>query len=38
MRVNVDYDLCDGNAICMGIVPEVFESTIDSIERYQTFF
>jgi ferredoxin len=25
MKVNVDYDLCDSNAICMGIVPEVFE-------------
>jgi ferredoxin len=25
MHVNVDYDLCDSNAICMGIVPEVFE-------------
>jgi ferredoxin len=25
MRVNVDYDLCDSNAICMGILPEVFE-------------
>jgi ferredoxin len=25
MHVSVDYDLCDSNAICMGIVPEVFE-------------
>jgi ferredoxin len=25
MHVNVDYNLCDGNAVCMGIVPEVFE-------------
>jgi len=25
MRVVVDYDLCVSNAICMGIVPEVFE-------------
>ncbi len=25
MRVVVDYDLCDSNAICMGILPEVFE-------------
>jgi ferredoxin len=25
MHVNVDFDLCDSNAICMGIVPEVFE-------------
>ena len=25
MRVIVDYDLCTSNAVCMGIVPEVFE-------------
>ena len=25
MKVVVDYDLCESNAICMGIVPEVFE-------------
>jgi ferredoxin len=25
MRVVVDYDLCESNAICMGIAPEVFE-------------
>ncbi|MFC4560355.1 ferredoxin [Nocardiopsis mangrovi] len=25
MRVNVDFDLCESNAVCMGIVPEVFE-------------
>jgi len=25
MHVNVDYDLCDSNAVCMGILPEVFE-------------
>jgi ferredoxin len=25
MRVVVDYDLCESNAICMGLVPEVFE-------------
>lgn len=24
-RVVVDYDLCESNAICMQIVPEVFE-------------
>jgi ferredoxin len=23
--VVVDYDLCESNAICMGILPEVFE-------------
>ena len=25
MKVIVDYDLCTSNAVCMGIVPEVFE-------------
>jgi ferredoxin len=25
MRVRVDYDLCESNAICAGLVPEVFE-------------
>jgi ferredoxin len=25
MRVVIDYDLCESNAICMGIAPEVFE-------------
>ena len=25
MKVVVDYDLCESNAICMGIAPEVFE-------------
>jgi ferredoxin len=25
MKVVVDYDLCESNAICMGILPQVFE-------------
>lgn len=25
MRVVVDYDLCESNAVCMGILPQVFE-------------
>lgn len=25
MRVVVDYDLCESNAVCMGILPDVFE-------------
>ncbi len=25
MKVTVDYDLCESNAICMGIAPDVFE-------------
>ena len=24
-KVEVDYDLCESNAVCMGIAPEVFE-------------
>ncbi|MBC8365594.1 MAG: ferredoxin [Actinobacteria bacterium] len=25
MRIVVDYDLCESNAICMAIAPDVFE-------------
>ncbi|MGH9065851.1 MAG: ferredoxin [Acidimicrobiales bacterium] len=25
MRVVVDFDVCQSNALCMGIAPEVFE-------------
>ncbi|MBB4930024.1 ferredoxin [Lipingzhangella halophila] len=25
MRVNVNFDLCESNAVCMGIEPSVFE-------------
>lgn len=25
MRVSVDFELCESNAVCMGILPEVFE-------------
>lgn len=25
MRVRVDYDLCESNAVCAGLVPQVFE-------------
>jgi ferredoxin len=25
VKVVVDYDLCESNAVCMGILPEVFE-------------
>jgi len=25
MRVVVDFDLCESNAVCMGIAPEVFD-------------
>ena len=29
MRVVVDFDRCESNAICMGVVPEVFEVRSD---------
>jgi ferredoxin len=25
MRIVVDFDVCEANAICMGIAPDVFE-------------
>lgn len=25
MKIVVDFDVCEANAICMGIAPEVFE-------------
>lgn len=25
LKILVDYDLCEANAICMGVAPEVFE-------------
>lgn len=25
MRVTVDHDLCEANAVCAGLVPEVFD-------------
>jgi ferredoxin len=25
MRVVVDFDACESNAVCMGVAPEVFE-------------
>ena len=26
MRIVVDFDLCESNAVCMGIAPEIFEA------------
>lgn len=31
MKVTVDYDLCESNAICCGIDPETFEIRDDDI-------
>ena len=25
MRIEVDFDRCESNAVCMGVAPEVFE-------------
>ena len=33
MRVVVDYNLCESNAICMGLAPEVFEVGDDDVLR-----
>lgn len=33
MRVVVDYELCEGNAVCMKIAPEVFEVGEDDRAR-----
>ena len=30
MKVVVDFDLCQSNAVCMGIAPEVFEVRDDN--------
>lgn len=29
MKVTVDFDLCEANALCMGACPEVFQLTDD---------
>lgn len=31
MRVNVDYDLCDSNALCVAAAPDVFEIGDDDL-------
>lgn len=30
MKIVVDYDKCDSNAVCVGILPEVFEVRDDN--------
>jgi ferredoxin len=29
MKISVDYDLCESNALCMAVAPEVFEVRAD---------
>ncbi len=31
MRVNVDFNLCESNALCMAVAPEVFEVRDDDL-------
>jgi len=31
MRVVVDFDLCESNALCVGLAPEVFEVRDDDL-------
>jgi ferredoxin len=31
MKVEVDWDLCESNGVCMGIIPEVFELGADDM-------
>ena len=36
MRIRIDYDLCEGNAVCMKVCPEVFEVGDDDRARLRT--
>ncbi|MFN8644775.1 MAG: ferredoxin [Candidatus Binatia bacterium] len=36
MKVRVDHDLCEANAICMKVCPEVFEVLEDDTLRLKT--
>ncbi len=36
MKIRVDYDLCEANAICMKVCPEVFELLEDDTLRLKT--
>jgi ferredoxin len=33
MRIIVDYDLCESNALCMGVATDVFELGEDDLLR-----
>jgi len=33
MKIRIDYDLCEGNAVCMKMAPEVFEVGDDDRAR-----
>jgi len=36
MRIRVDYDLCESNAVCMKVCPEVFEVGEDDVLHLKT--
>jgi len=38
MKVVVDNDVCESNAICMGIAPEVFEVRDGQIVSLEIYF
>lgn len=31
MKIEVDFDLCESNGVCMGIIPEVFHLDDDDM-------
>jgi ferredoxin len=33
MRVEVDLDLCESNAVCVGIAPEIFDLGDDDLAK-----
>lgn len=35
MRVEVDFDLCEENAVCMGLAPTVFDLQEDGLHVLQ---
>jgi ferredoxin len=36
MRINVDFDLCESNALCEALAPEVFELDDDDFLQLKT--
>jgi ferredoxin len=36
MKIKVDYDLCESNALCEGLAPEVFELDDDDFLQLKT--
>jgi ferredoxin len=36
MRINVDFDLCESNALCEALAPDVFELDDDDLLQLKT--